>query len=75
MRVLCLSLFWYALICVLSIVPLGSFGIYLCTIFHYLNGSHASKLFNEVSFCNHPDEEERAGRFAFIVFQKLYVRA
>ena len=75
MRVLCLSLLWYALICVLSIVPLGSFGIYLCTIFHYLNGSHASKLFNEVSFCNHPDEEERAGRFAFIVFQKLYVRA
>ena len=48
--VLCSSLFWYALFCVLSIVPWGSLSIYLCTIVHYINGSHASKLFNEVSF-------------------------
>ena len=39
MGVLCLSLFWYALLCALSI------------------------------FCNHPEEKERAGSFAFIVLR------
>ena len=30
-----------------GIVPLESLSIYLCTLFHYLNGRHASKLFDE----------------------------
>ena len=29
-------------------IPLGSLSIYPCTILQYLNGCHASKLFNEV---------------------------
>ena len=33
-----------------TIVPLGSLSIYLCTIPHYVNGGHPSKLFNEVYF-------------------------
>ena len=39
MGVLCLSLFWYVLLCALSF------------------------------FCNHPEEKERAGSFAFIVLR------
>ena len=45
----------YYICCIVSkavqntfIVPLGSLSTYMCTILHYLNGSHASKLVNKV---------------------------